>query len=343
VDTSHLPHQLRDSVQREANTPTIHLLVPPPLPVNHEELIAALRPYTDSHRLPVVRATQIPLDPPSSSEQAALWSDKYWPCTFNPASQTLQKAPPLHVLRTALAELDDAAQLESYFRLADLAGAQCLDREVGRKIGAVVVDPVKREVIAVAGDARSYGSEKTLQLNEGRPEHHALMRAIAMVARKDVEQREDYDDPSSEAKSETAADLQGKALTPTERLYVTSSLPRSMCLAGDLDLPPAQSSARPDAYLCNNLDVYLTHEPCVACAMAMIHSRFRACVFEKRMPGTGALVAEKDDGGMGYGLFWRKELNWRVLTFQYFREVGERGQSPEQGRGDERERQMFHA
>lgn len=50
------------------------------------------------------------------------------------------------------------------------------------------------------------------------------------------------------------------------------------------------------------------------CSMAMIHSRFTRVVFERRMHNTGALTAE---GLLGYGLFWRKELNWTMLAWQW--------------------------
>jgi tRNA-specific adenosine deaminase 3 len=100
----------------------------------------------------------------------------------------------------------------------------------------------------------------------------------------------------------------------------------------------ASSSSRSDGYLCSGLDLYLTHEPCVCCAMAMIHSRFRACIFEKRMSGSGALTARDRKDSLGYGLFWRRELNWRVMTFHYQEEVEKRGR-----RKKEKERDMFHA
>lgn len=85
--------------------------------------------------------------------------------------------------------------------------------------------------------------------------------------------------------------------------------------------PPRHTAVRGEGYLCSNLDIYLTHEPCVCCAMAMIHSRFRSCILVNKMANTGALSARTHQSMLGYGLFWRRELNWRVLTFQY-REAG---------------------
>lgn len=69
----------------------------------------------------------------------------------------------------------------------------CVVEALGRDVGAVVVDPGTNEVVAVAGDARWFGRSNYLTTGngnqglvvEGRPEYHALMRAIAMVADKE--------------------------------------------------------------------------------------------------------------------------------------------------------------
>ncbi|KAI4268060.1 MAG: hypothetical protein L6R38_007970 [Xanthoria sp. 2 TBL-2021] len=94
-------------------------------------------------------------------------------------------------------------------------------------------------------------------------------------------------------------------------------------------------------YLCLDLTIFITHEPCVMCSMAILHSRFSRVVFGKRMPETGGMSAEVDGvgsgcgkgrageeeggeeekggmkGGNGYGLFWRPELNWRMLGWRW--------------------------
>jgi tRNA-specific adenosine deaminase 3 len=330
VTTTHLPSSLRDSVQLQDGPTTIHLLIAPPLPPAPNEIVAVLRPHVGFWHLPVVRTTRIPLEPPTTAEQAAVWSNNYWPCTFNPASLTIQKAPPLRLLRTTQAELNEAARLESYFGLARIAAKECVSRALGKEVAAVVVDPVTEEVTAVAADARWFRQSGELVISkvgedglaEGRPEQHALMRAIAIVAEKEERRQSGSRDSSDKADGRHGTDLGQRAITPIEKWYAATNEVGPTSPEQSLELPPAQSAERPDAYLCNGMDVYLTHEPCVACSMAMIHSRFRACVFIKRMPRTGGLCAEKDDGGLGYGLFWRKELNWRVMTFQYLPSSG---------------------
>lgn len=330
VTTSHLPPRLRENFQLQDSPATIHLLLPPPLPLVLEDIVAALHCHVEFEPLPIVRSTHIPLHPPTSAEQAALWSKTYWPCIFNPASQTIQKAPPLNLVRAILAELNKAERLDLCFQLAEFAAAECVAEGLGREIGAVIFDPAKEIVVAVAGDARWYEQPDGLTvegcqrmgLADGRPEHHALMRATAMVAEKQERQRNGSESLSSNAPEGHGKSLGGRPTTLTERLYAA---PLANCIASlkkGPEMPRAQSVQRQDSYLCHGLDVYLTHEPCIACSMAMIHSRFRACIFLKRMPGTGGLCAENDDGGLGYGLFWRKELNWRVLTFQYMRPDG---------------------
>jgi tRNA-specific adenosine deaminase 3 len=56
--------------------------------------------------------------------------------------------------------------------------------------------------------------------------------------------------------------------------------------------------------------------------MALVHSRVGRVIFKHRMPKTGGLTAEmvsNDSGpvGLGYGLCWRKELNWQFMCWEY--------------------------
>ncbi|KAJ5833090.1 hypothetical protein N7474_001401 [Penicillium riverlandense] len=107
-------------------------------------------------------------------------------------------------------------------------------------------------------------------------------------------------------------------------------------------------------YLCTDLDVYLSHEPCICCSMGMLLSRFRAVIFPRKgRMASGGLASEPvvaptpvDEGQeqsteerMYYGLHWRKELNWRALGFEFVEEE-------EEGAGDASEEKtdiVFHA
>ncbi|KAF2672294.1 hypothetical protein BT63DRAFT_422781 [Microthyrium microscopicum] len=120
----------------------------------------------------------------------------------------------------------------------------------------------------------------------------------------------------------------------------------------------------PKGYLALQLELYVTHEPCIMCSMALLHSRFGRVIFEKEMRSTGALIAERppmpsilpiliprEQGPaptksakrrrnrknskmraraiveaekarplgppIEYGLWWRGQLNWKFLCWQW--------------------------
>jgi tRNA-specific adenosine deaminase 3 len=64
-----------------------------------------------------------------------------------------------------------------------------------------------------------------------------------------------------------------------------------------------------EQYYANMCDIYITHEPCIMCCMALVHSRIRRLIFWREMP-SGAKA-----------LGWMKEneegtLNHRYMCFE---------------------------
>lgn len=66
-------------------------------------------------------------------------------------------------------------------------------------------------------------------------------------------------------------------------------------------------------YLCHNLTVYTTDEPCVMCCMALIHSRIGRIIYLKSSSKTGGLESN-------YQLGAREGLNWK---FEIWKWIGE--------------------
>jgi tRNA-specific adenosine deaminase 3 len=76
-----------------------------------------------------------------------------------------------------------------------------------------------------------------------------------------------------------------------------------------LRLFPAESLP-PYAYLCSGLDLYLTYEPDLMAAMALVHSRIRRVFFQHADPKMGALLS-----GRGH-IHCLRSLNHHYRVFQ---------------------------
>lgn len=72
-------------------------------------------------------------------------------------------------------------------------------------------------------------------------------------------------------------------------------------------LPPSENAA-PQPYICTGYDLYVTREPCVLCAMALVHSRIGRVFY-----GTAS-----EDGAFGskYKMHSRKDLNHRFEVYR---------------------------
>lgn len=200
---------------------------------------------------------------------------------------------------------------------------------------------------------------------EGGPELHALMRGVELIAR--WRRENDSDGQAGTPESAKLSALESHFLyrhnsspapsSPTlkrkheEPISESDIVPSQSELHAPLPASPSVDHSVPapatprirtraqGGYLCTDLDVYLSHEPCLCCSMGLLLSRFRAVVFPRNgRLGSGGLASEPVVGPVGeeeeaeaeagseldrpyYGLHWRKELNWRALGFEFVEDV----------------------
>ncbi|KAM3078181.1 hypothetical protein ACMFMG_002522 [Clarireedia jacksonii] len=281
--------EMRARIGQEDNVgipPELFLLIGATNSISLDHLQAALSTVLDPLS---ICSIQIPLLAPTSQEQAASWSAKYWPTVY-------KKSNPFGPHPSIISRAEDELREDVYrwMNLASQVACQSVSTGMGEEIGVVVVERkggVARPLV-VAGDARWKNWPRA---GSGNVTAHAALRAVAMIS-DGLRERE-------AAKFGTTSD--------TSRL--SHSIFRDQPL-GLLEKEHYDPTAWVDGYLCHDLELYITHEPCVMCSMAIVHSRFGRVVFEHRMEETGGLCA---DNKLGHGLFWRKELNWSLLAWQW--------------------------
>lgn len=76
----------------------------------------------------------------------------------------------------------------------------------------------------------------------------------------------------------------------------------------NFDFPAMKSTEAPQPYICTGYDLYVTREPCVLCAMALVHSRIGRAFY-----GTSS-----EDGALGtkFKIHTQKDLNHRFEVFK---------------------------
>ncbi|KAF9701099.1 hypothetical protein EKO04_000358 [Ascochyta lentis] len=279
-----------------------YFLLCPTRHIQHADLFALLRkcpPFDNGRTPPHILYVTVPSLAPISAEQSEQWSEQYWPIAYK---NTNPYGPHPSLVSRNQAEIED--KVGDWLALARSAG-QCISEQcLGESLGVVVVDQTKStpEVIVVAGDCRWRSPTGTIEQHEGTGNvmAHAVHRAIAMVAKKRL--RAAGTDPALLDRSLFC----DTPLTQVEKEYYV------------------KDNINQSGYLCVDLDIYLTNEPCVMCSMAILHSRFRRCIFAKRMPLTGGMTSDTAEGsaplqgGLKHGMFWRpSELNWKFLAWEY--------------------------
>ena len=269
------------------------------------QLLLSTNAFAISQVEPHIRTIKVPVTPPLSHEQAKQLSQQYWPTVYKGGNPF---GPHPALITRAVDEIQ--SQAGYYMGLATRAGKATSAEGKGELFGAVVVERSKSagpSVVAVAGDARRENITEARSEGKGNVMAHAVMRVISMIANQRL----------------SASDTH-KTLETTEKQRNYFADEPLTALEKDIY---SQSRLAPGGYLCLDLELYLTHEPCVMCSMAINHSRFGRVVFGQRMPRTGGLAADVVGDSTPsvveaaprpcYGLWWCSQLNWKFLTWQW--------------------------
>ncbi|KAI1135900.1 hypothetical protein F5Y05DRAFT_393789 [Hypoxylon sp. FL0543] len=369
VKPSDLPSHLKTQFMHEGNGRQVHasksswiyILLGFSDELEYDEVVRMLSDLDDIGDDIFLGQIPIPLLAPNSQIQANMWSQQFWQAIY-------RKNNPLgpHPANVTRAESSLSRDASVWLNLAHQVAEKAHKSGIGEPIGAVIIkrtypgrndggkgskQPVAEsdvsysdntiktshvakpgsdaerpgkgkgkgkeelekettQIVAIAGDARWHQQEKIG--HTGNPMAHAALRAISMVAQKLVRAE---NRPATAEQIMDFETFQDEPLLDDERVVFEADHPV------------------PDGYLCHELELYMTHEPCAMCAMAILHSRVGRAVFRQRMPLTGGMSAEDRDeqackasatcsqgqcgGGRGIGLHWRKELNWVLGGWQW--------------------------
>ncbi|KAG5894833.1 hypothetical protein JTB14_033676 [Gonioctena quinquepunctata] len=214
-----------------------------------------------------IRITLVMKVPPKTRRQFEI-AHKLWPCNFHP-NKYLEKLVTNNIFSN-----DELRHHQLYMTIAvDVARYAKQNIFQCPQIGAVVVDPKMNSVVAV-------GYKKT---NEG-PFCHAAMVAVDNVAKT---QNGGVWTTCKFMHGSSHLDLRG---LPKGLLTILQDKYDTVCFGANKYKSKNELLQPTDGpYLCTGYYVYLTREPCIMCAMGLIHSRVKRVFFG----------AKSSNGGLG--------------------------------------------
>ena len=125
----------------------------------------------------------------------------------------------------------------------------------------------------------------------GHPLRHAVFEAVDAAAARDLE----VHGPDAPPPDADGAPEVGEKRRRENKSHAGPSL--------------TEITGRP--YLCTGYDAYCVREPCVMCAMALVHSRVRRVVYGAPSAKTGAL------GGGKHSLHGQRTLNHHYVVYSF--------------------------
>eukprot|EP00968_Pinguiococcus_pyrenoidosus_P008025 scaffold564_cov248-Pinguiococcus_pyrenoidosus.AAC.9 len=260
-----------------------------------------------------VRRVQVPRWAPQSRAEFARLK-QLWPVVFHP--QTCEEE---RRRATALSE-DEIASAQGFMRAAiddaKALRARLQDCGADRAVGVVVVDPesglevLRRShcrdesvqhplrtavMVSLEGMGAILREQMRRRLGDGvrskRKRNETIEEAAAVGRHKKMEKVEGKLEETPDAA--VAADTGKRSENRDAPLPAgTQSAPPPL-MAADAMEAAVSALSNPQQYLCTGLDVYLTHEPEIMSAMALLHNRVRRVFWAIDNPQQGGLFSRQ--------------------------------------------------
>lgn len=198
---------------------------------------------------------KVPLLAPETREQWQEWGQEHWPMVWKVPEKTSMSHPP-----------EATKEEEEYFKICM---SRVLDLSPGSSNAALIVNPAAFTASSFHPDSPAWVAGGVH--SDKNPLAHAVMEAVVGASVRDK-------------KLWPISSLEEKKLASLEEDEGASSKRQKL-------EPPSMISplvgSRP--YMCTGYDIFIKREPCIMCAMALVHSRLARVIYCESDLSHGAL------------------------------------------------------